>query len=181
MKNIEGMGGDEDTGETLDKEIQAIFQKVEEEHKRLKGEVDESLREQDYLKKTISEKSALLSHNQNALEKTKRRIAILTGDGGSVRKFKKIVKEVRNFERSLGPVSTDNDISAQDLSKILEERIEENSTEGINHAAVARVISRLKKMVSFCFTLFVVLSSRRTQNFSILFSSLPFTEQTPKV
>lgn len=148
VDSIPGIKGSEDYGELLEDEILQVVDKIEDKHVSLKMEVDKASDEHVVLQRVVAEQSTLFSHNRRSLESLKTRLSALTGERGSVYRFDKIVKAVRQYETQFDQGTTISaDISAQDLSKHLASRFEDCSADEMKPEVVSRIISRLKKLV----------------------------------
>jgi hypothetical protein len=100
----------------------------------------------------VSEKSALLSHDQRALASKRARMSQLDGPNGSIEKVRRVVTSLRQYEGDIGVVTPAdiNEAKPQELLSYLGNMLEESesqSTEGIQQDTVRKIITRLKKQV----------------------------------
>lgn len=113
--------------------------------------------------RTVSEKSALLTHNKQSLSSTRARIDALTGDEGSVSTYQRVISAIRQYANGAGIVTEFDEKDPQTVVSFLTEQLEELDEMTDDAVEVGRkLIKKLKMMVrtKILFCVFVILVSR---------------------
>jgi DNA repair protein RAD50 len=149
---LPGARGGDENGEELATAIESTVDSVTSKHESANLELTKVTADMNRIQRLVSEKSALLSHDQQTLAAKKARLNQLGGANGSIDKVRRVVQAVREYQQSIGITTPNLDESQpQELLAYLESRLEEeeaDSTEGIQPQVIKKVITRLKKQVS---------------------------------
>jgi DNA repair protein RAD50 len=149
---LPGARGGDANGEELVTAFESMVVSVTSKHESANLELIKATADMNGIQRLVSEKSALLSYNQNMLAPKKARMNLLSGENGSIDKVRRVVKAVREYQQSIGITTPNLDESQpQELLSYLESRLQEEeaeSTEGIQPQVIKKVITRLKKQVS---------------------------------
>jgi chromosome segregation ATPase len=136
---------DDSKGEQLKKSMERICDDVQERLIERDSEFNDENDTVRRLTAAVSERNALLQQSQQSVAITKNRMTQLEE---SVEKVKKVIQEVRSFEDRI-PASLDQG-NPHDLFDYLTKRLEDlegESTEGIPHDAIKKVLKKLFKLV----------------------------------
>ena len=150
--DLPGARGGDTNGEELATAVESIVDSVTSKHESANIMLAKVTADVNGIQRLVSEKSALLSHDQNMWAAKNARMNQLSGDNGCIDKVRRVVQAVREYQQSISMTTPNLDESRpQELLMYLESRLEEEeaeSTEGIQPQVIKKVITRLKKQVS---------------------------------
>lgn len=143
LPSIEGNDEGIDLQNVLEKLADSVRAKYDDVHSELMQATDEVLRSQ----KMMSEKSALLISNQQAVASLKSKA---DGLGDKAQAMKQVFQEIRQHEASIGQTFQVSEDSPRDVLNYVDDRLEslEHDSSVDDHKIIRRVMRRLKRMVS---------------------------------
>ena len=143
---------DEDKGEDMIVDLEKVSEAVLEKYQTSQGKETRMDDELKTKQRRVAEKNALLQHNKTSLSNSKSRMNVLTGPGGSVKKFQDMVEAICAFEATEGKSATiDSNKDPQDVVNYLSSRLEEldeDSSEP-DPDSIKITMKRLGKLVSW--------------------------------
>ena len=146
--DLPGRAADQ-TGEDLNRVMDGLSDEVRAKFDAHSEELSQATDRVAKLQQRVSETTALVSHDKKALNTKRARMGAL--ENGGVANVRKVVEEVKAYEKSIGMSEKNVDESQpQELLSHLAERLEASeseSTEGIQPNTIKKVITRLKKQV----------------------------------
>ena len=152
-QDLPGAHGGDDAGDELTHVIDTLVDQVSSKYESANFELSKATEDMNQVQRVVSEKSALLSHDQQSLASKKARLTQLEAKNGSIDKVRRVVEELRQYETNNGISTTHQTLDEskpEELMSYLESRLEEvdaESTDGIQPQLIKKVITRLKKQV----------------------------------
>ena len=132
--------------EAMEKLASRVSEKFDDARNKLLTITDEVASKQ----RIVTQKKALLSHNQQTFESLTVKIRVLNGENGSYGKYQRIVRTVKRFELENGVSTTIEEsnpqIAVNHITAKLE-RIDENTLEGLTGDVLYKLFKQIKKMV----------------------------------
>jgi DNA repair protein RAD50 len=151
-QELPGAEGSDENGDELTTAMEKVVDDISTKFDLSNHELSRSTEEANRLQQVVSEKSALLRHDQRALTSKRARMSQLDGPNGSIEKVRRVVTSLRQYEGDIGVVTPAdiNEAKPQELLSYLGNMLEESesqSTEGIQEDTVRKIFTRLKKQV----------------------------------
>ena len=132
--------------DAMEKLASRVSEKFEEARNKLSTITDEVASKQ----RIVTQKKALLSHNQQTFQSLTARIRVMNGENGSYGKYQRIVRTVKRFELENGVSTTIEESNPQSAVNHITaklENIDENTLEGLTGDVLFKLFKQIKKMV----------------------------------
>jgi septation ring formation regulator EzrA len=133
--------------------MESLVTAAQDKHEQSQQDLSKSNDELGSIQKQVSEKSALLGHNQRTIASLRDQIILLNAEDRGVKKIERIVSMVRRFEieNLQGTTSVDVNIHPQQLLEHMTNMIGELSVKDDQPESIARTIGKLAGLVSLAF------------------------------
>eukprot|EP00934_Nitzschia_sp_Nitz4_P008970 Nitzschia sp. Nitz4//scaffold260_size33533//17430//22260//NITZ4_007879-RA/size33533-augustus-gene-0.12-mRNA-1//1//CDS//3329544683//8960//frame0 len=144
---------DDEDGDELTRCFEKVVDEVTEKYDAINSDLERANADLSKSSQVVSERTALLGHDQRAILIKRERMSKLEGPGSAIDAVQNVVTSLRAYERQIGsntPMDLDES-RPQELLKYLDSRLaeeESQSTEGIPSDTVRKIMSRLMKQVS---------------------------------